>query len=441
MAFENEKEDSLELEFEIEEVEEMEVDEEVEADEPELEIETEEADEEVEADEPELEIETEEADEEVEADEPELEFEDEIEIPKEEEEPQLKLDAVVKPKGMTPREQQARFRNTMAMVGYGVGALVAIVLLIILLPYALGKDKETQGNVSNDGMNQQTTVAVADDNGVEGDEADGTEADGTQQATEMVAETQTQLVTDTVAPVISGVKNKTFNIGDVVMYLSGITAMDDVDGEVEVKVDKSEVNVNKAGSYKVKYSATDKAGNIAKAEATFTFKVYVADGATYQDMAKQLLNQLTNSSMSQGQKLKAIYDYIYANVRYTQQRVPGGTWQQESAVGLKELLTTGTTNGNCITYASLCMAMLEAAGAQTIWMDNSNSKADSYHVWVLCNVGTGWYHFDATRYVRGGKRFMCTDAQLSTWMNETGFKRYYWDTSACPATATEPYTY
>ncbi|MBQ4282549.1 MAG: transglutaminase domain-containing protein, partial [Lachnospira sp.] len=217
----------------------------------------------------------------------------------------------------------------------------------------------------------------------------------------------------------------------------------DIDGEVEVTVDKSAVNVNKAGSYKVKYTATDKSGNSSTAEATFTFKIVIADDATYQDMAKQLVNQIVDKSMSDGKKIRTIYDYLYkgGHIRYTQLRVQGGTWQQEAAVGLKELLTTGSTNGNCIMYAALSMALLEAVGAQVKYVDNAKSAADSHHVWVMCNIGTGWYHFDTTRYVRGGERFMYTEAQLKEWMKSTGFNRYYWDKSVYPETATEAFTY
>ncbi len=318
-------------------------------------------------------------------------------------------------------------RSTIIMLACGIVAIVALVLLIILVPQLFDEDSKPVNEVD---AGQTTT-----------EEANSTIADIENVSTEVATEKPT--VVDAVAPVITGVKDKTFAIGDVVMYLSGVTATDDVDGEVDVTVDKSSVNVNKAGSYKVKYTAVDKAGNSATAEATFTFKVVVAADATYQDMAKQLLVQIVDNSMSDGQKIRAIYDYIYkgGHMRYTQVRVPGGTWQQEAAVGLKEILTSGSTNGNCIMYASLSMALLEGVGAEVKYVDNKGSAADSPHVWVMCNVGTGWYHFDTTKYVRGGERFMCTDAQLQAWMKSTGFNRYYWDKSAYPATATENYTY
>ncbi len=352
------------------------------------------------------------------------------------EEPDLELDEepeiIIAPDVIVPDNKVGTYsewrasekkRNAIVAVLIGVISLAVIILIVICMVKVLS---DRQDNIEQESKN----VVSNETNG-----ADIEETMSTEHTTEKVT------VIDTVAPVIMGVKDKTFAIGDVVMYLQGVSATDDVDGTVDVTVDKSGVNINKAGTYTVKYTAKDAAGNTTTEEAKFTFKVVVADNATYQDMAKQLMNQLTDASMSQGQKIKKIYDYLYTNVRYTQQRVPGGTWQQEAAVGLKELLTTGSTNGNCITSASLCMAMFEAAGAEVRYMNNKGTKADSEHAWIMANVGTGWYHVDSTRYIRGGKRFMCTDSQLTAWMNETGFKRYYWNTTDCPTTATESYSY
>lgn len=268
-------------------------------------------------------------------------------------------------------------------------------------------------------------------------------------STESVSEetvTEPTEVSDTEPPVISGVKDRTFNIGDTVTYTSGVSAKDNVDGEVEVVVDKSAVDVKKAGSYKVIYRAADKAGNTARAEATFTFKAAVADGATYQELSQQLLNQIVDSSMSEGQKIKKIYDYLFSKVYYGARKKQGSTWQEEAVLALREILSNGSTRGDCFTSAAVCMAVLETAGAQVQWMQNLGPEVcGSNHVWVLCNIGTGWYHFDITHYsgvtVDGGKRFMYTDAQVEEWMKITGFNRYIWDTSQHPATPTDKFTY
>jgi len=81
-----------------------------------------------------------------------------------------------------------------------------------------------------------------------------------------------QEVTDTVKPVISGMEDVVLNLGDEAPdWLDGITATDDVDQNVTVTVDASDVNLDEAGIYDVIYTATDEAGNIE----TVTIKVTV----------------------------------------------------------------------------------------------------------------------------------------------------------------------
>ena len=82
--------------------------------------------------------------------------------------------------------------------------------------------------------------------------------------------TQRIVVTDpdTTAPEISGVKNLSVTVGNTPDYLKGVTAADDVDGDVtdKITVDSSAVDVYKAGTYKVIYKVADAAGNEATKE-------------------------------------------------------------------------------------------------------------------------------------------------------------------------------
>ena len=87
-------------------------------------------------------------------------------------------------------------------------------------------------------------------------------------------------------PVISGVTDKQVMVGDTISYRSGVTAWDERDGQVQVTVDSSGVNLNAAGSYTVIYIAEDKAGNQATASAT----VEVTD--ITQEMVIQLADEV-----------------------------------------------------------------------------------------------------------------------------------------------------
>jgi hypothetical protein len=80
-----------------------------------------------------------------------------------------------------------------------------------------------------------------------------------------------QEVTDTVKPVISGTNDIDLILGDEAPnWLEGITATDDVDGEISVSVDASDVNLEEAGIYDVIYTATDAAGNTETVTITVT---------------------------------------------------------------------------------------------------------------------------------------------------------------------------
>ncbi|HHX76672.1 MAG TPA: DUF5011 domain-containing protein, partial [Acholeplasmataceae bacterium] len=70
---------------------------------------------------------------------------------------------------------------------------------------------------------------------------------------------------DTEAPVITGTKNFEVTVGSVAPnYLAGVTATDNIDGDVSVTFDDSQVNLNEVGTYHLIYKAVDQAGNISE---------------------------------------------------------------------------------------------------------------------------------------------------------------------------------
>ncbi len=77
-------------------------------------------------------------------------------------------------------------------------------------------------------------------------------------------------IVDTIKPIITGIKNKTITVGDKIDLLSGISATDEFEGNIEVKTD-STVNTSKAGTYTVLVYATDHNGN--RTEATYKVTV------------------------------------------------------------------------------------------------------------------------------------------------------------------------
>lgn len=76
-------------------------------------------------------------------------------------------------------------------------------------------------------------------------------------------------VKDTIFPKITGVSNKTITVGDTIDVKSGVSASDEREGEIELVVEGS-VNTAKAGTYTIKFSATDRNGNKTTQEMKVT---------------------------------------------------------------------------------------------------------------------------------------------------------------------------
>lgn len=117
--------------------------------------------------------------------------------------------------------------------------------------------------------------------------------------------TTTVAVDDRTAPVITGVKNIQVEYGSKPNYLDGVKAVDDNDGEVEVKVDDSKVNLKALGTYEIVYSATDSSKNTATVKAT----------VTVQDTTKPVIKGVKDISVKVGQKVD-LMDGISATDNY-----------------------------------------------------------------------------------------------------------------------------
>lgn len=84
-------------------------------------------------------------------------------------------------------------------------------------------------------------------------------------------EIEVNIVKDTEKPELDGLHDLTAKVNSEVDYLSGLTAKDNRDPKPEIKVDSSDVNLKKEGTYTVRYTVTDRSGN----KATFSRNINV----------------------------------------------------------------------------------------------------------------------------------------------------------------------
>lgn len=247
-------------------------------------------------------------------------------------------------------------------------------------------------------------------------------------------DSEVEVIIDTEPPVIDGVAPLEGFIGDPVSYKSEITVTDNCDKEVELEVDNSDVDTETAGTYDVRYVATDRAGNTAEAETTITMKEkpddYVEPEEVYAE-ADEVLAEITTDDMTLKQKAREIYDWCRNNIGYI------STSDKDSWTnGAHQGFTQG--QGDCFVFFSTAKALLTEADIPNIDVVKSDTSHSS-HYWSLINCGDGWYHFDTTPRSGGGEFFMLTDEELLDY-SASHNNSHIFDQSLYPATPTEDST-
>ena len=241
------------------------------------------------------------------------------------------------------------------------------------------------------------------------------------------------VIVDTQAPTITGIKNFTVYVGDTVAYRAGITVTDDYDSEPKLTIDSGSVDLSKVGKYTVIYTATDLSGNITKKEATVEVREKTANTVAIETVhaaADQVLATIISDSMPQRQQVEAIYNWIRMNCSYSNHSDKSDYLQ-----GAYQMLTT--KSGDCFNFFAISKLMFDRLGIPNIDVRKiKNYTGDSDHYWSLVSVddSKSWYHFDSTPRVGEGDDFcLVTDAFLDAYSNQNN-KSHNRDKSLYPAT-------
>ncbi len=250
---------------------------------------------------------------------------------------------------------------------------------------------------------------------------------------------QFKLVLDQEAPTLVGVRDLTVYLGEGVSYREGISVSDNCDGEVDLVIDSSKVNLKEEGSYPVTYVATDAAGNYIAIEIHVYVYAERMDAETLYALLDPVIAGLIPPTASTEQKVRAVYTYVYDSIAYSATSEKGD-WVRAAYEGLR----TGV--GDCYTYYALAKAFFERLGIENMDIERTKGLTDERHYWNYVNIGTKeapqWYHFDAT-LLRGVQHSGCllTDAQVDAYtrirVDENGVTNYFYayDKRAYPASA------
>ncbi len=217
-------------------------------------------------------------------------------------------------------------------------------------------------------------------------------------------EVEFRVSTDEEKPSFSGTKGTLRVVkGSMPDYLDGVTATDEIDGEVTVTVDDSDVNLQETGDYTIVYTAVDLSGNVATKER----KVRVVEGSSNNmELIKETANKLPDDP-------EEIRDWVRKKIRYSY------SWGGEDPVeyGLKY------RKGNCYVHAVVLQALLEYKGYETqmIWVK------DRSHYWLIIKLGDVWRHIDATPSQGYHNRYsLMTDEQRASTLKGREWDREKW---------------
>lgn len=247
------------------------------------------------------------------------------------------------------------------------------------------------------------------------------------------------LVLDKEAPVITGVKDLSVYVGDGIAYRSGVTVTDNTDAPVRFTVDSSRVDITRAGSYPVIYTAIDGAGN----ETVIKIDVYVYEEAVTKDMLfaeiDRILDHYVGHSASIEVRVRRIYDYVHDTIVYDDSS-DKNDWVRAAYEGLR------TGKGDCFTYFAISKAFFERMGIENMDIQRTPGIVIERHYWNYINIGTKdnpqWYHFDACR-LAGVQHSGCLlttrqlDAYNSQRVDEYGVGNYFYayDKASYPASS------
>ena len=239
-------------------------------------------------------------------------------------------------------------------------------------------------------------------------------------------------VPDYEPPVLTGVVNRQFYVGEGISYLKGVTAIDAVDGEVEIIVDRSKVDPKTPGEYEVTYTARDKAGNETSMTAIITLSEVKVTEEQLDEAAEQVLAEITTEDMTMEEKAWEIYKYVNTHVRYWDSS-DKKDWRAEAYRGITE----GWGEG--FTYCSVSQILLTKIGAEILPVERMGGV--SRHYWHIINLGGGWYHFDACIHIPKFVSFMRTDAELDAFAatQRPGYNYYTYDKTKYPEVSTVPF--
>ena len=226
-----------------------------------------------------------------------------------------------------------------------------------------------------------------------------------------------EIIEDTTPPQIHGAKAHTLRVGETISYRTGVQVTDDADPSPMLKIDNTAVDLDKAGTYPVTYTATDFSGN----SSSVSVNIRVEDPPTgYEEidklyeLADKLVAEIITDDMNEIEKAFTIFKWTRTHIPFTYENVPHN-YVDQAIRGLQGKI------GDCYTCSAAAKTLFERAGFEAIFME----KPTHSHYWLMVKVNGEWYYMEPTPiYLKTFMCFLGTDADLE-WFNNHVKKGYY----------------
>lgn len=230
-------------------------------------------------------------------------------------------------------------------------------------------------------------------------------------------------------------------VGVTPTFKKFILVSDDTDELPTVTVEHN-VNIDVAGSYRVKYTATDASGNTSEKTLIYEVKKEEFSNAMLMEAVAEKADELgITKEMSKVEQVRAIYAYVNNAIDFTNEsNVPDidrakwqSDWLEEAVRGFETLA------GDCYTYYSMSKAFFEYFGIENYGIKRAENyegaEEDGTHFWSAVNIGEGedrWYYYDSTRlngYFNGDRSdknaCLITESKLKSHKTSDGESYFY----------------
>ncbi|HBI85765.1 MAG TPA: hypothetical protein DDX71_05700 [Ruminococcus sp.] len=236
-------------------------------------------------------------------------------------------------------------------------------------------------------------------------------------------------------PVFQGLEKMRTIAGIPIDYLHGVKAIDGKDGEVEVRAEEpADFSIRTAGTYKIKFTSTDKAGNTATESVELEVlpnldQVKELSEDDVLRMGDYIVKSLEDGTEKTDQRafLKKLYYQVQNHMVYVDNK-DILDWQYAAVVAIYR------GYGDCRNYYAYARLLLTCAGFENMMVEHEKQNEwSNAHYWNLVKVNGAWYHFDTTPRIKRFEFFLMTDAELDAYSATDGncFER---DRSLYPST-------